>query len=131
MKYFTIKELTDSLTAVRLGISNQPTSVIIANLTHLIETILDPIREKWGSPVRVNSGYRSKLLNRAVGGTAKSQHLTGNAADITVGSPDANKRLFEMVRNMDIPFDQLIDESGYRWIHISSSLNPRRRILHL
>jgi uncharacterized protein YcbK (DUF882 family) len=95
MKYFTIKELTRTST----GKPNVPGSAETANLTNLVEKVLDPLREAYGKPIRVNSGYRSMAVNMAVGGAATSQHLKGEAADITAGNPSENCRLFEMLAN--------------------------------
>lgn len=86
MKYFTIKELSHSDTAVARGIDNTPTGEAVHNLTELVENVLDPLREKYGKPIRVSSGYRSAVLNRSVNGATSSQHRLGQAADITVGS---------------------------------------------
>ena len=93
--------------------------------------VLDPIRRMWGRPIIVNSGYRCPKLNAAVGGSATSQHMKGEAADITAGDPTKNKELFDMIERSAIPFDQLIDEKGYRWIHVSYRPNGRRNVLHL
>ena len=68
MKYFTIKELSHSDTAVARGIDNTPTGEVVHNLTELVENVLDPLREKYGKPIRVSSGYRSAVLNRSVNG---------------------------------------------------------------
>lgn len=131
MKYFTIAELCKSDTAVRKNIDNSPTSEIINNLKQLVTYVLDPLREKYGKPIRVNGAYRCPELNKAVGGSKTSQHMTGQAADITVGSPDANKKLFNLIIEMNLPFDQLIDEKNFRWIHVSYSDRKRKQILHL
>ena len=131
MKYFTIKELCKSSTAVQKGIDNTPNSEIVNNLEQLVDFILDPLREKYGKPIKVNSGYRCDRLNKAVGGSATSQHRYGLAADITTGSRLENKLLFILVQQLNLPFDQLIDEKSYSWIHISFSKNPRKQILHL
>ena len=97
-----------------------------------MEECLDKVRELWGKPIGVTSGYRSAELNRAVGGAKNSQHLRGEAADITAGCRAYNKRLFEMIVASDIPFDQLIDENNYKWLHISYCKGDnRRRVLHL
>lgn len=116
--YFTIEELEKSETAIKNGINNTSNGDVRVNLTHLIE-LLDKIRTKWGHPIRVTSGYRCQKLNKLVGGVPNSQHVLGEAADITVGSTVDNKRLFEMIVGMDILFDQLILEDGGKWIHIS------------
>ena len=130
MKYFTIHELTHSDTAHQKGINNTPPPAIKVKLTSLINNLLDPIREAWGSPISVNSGYRCPVLNKAVGGVSTSQHQKGEAADITVGSPELNRQLFDLIAKGDFDFDQLIDESNYSWVHISAGKN-RHAILHL
>lgn len=131
MKYFTIKELCKSSTAVLKKIDNTPNQVVIANLELLVKYILDPLREKYGKPIYVNSGYRSRNLNKAVGGSSTSQHLLGLAADITTDSVSENKKLFNLIIDLDLPFDQLIDEKKFKWIHVSFSDKPRKQILHL
>lgn len=132
MKYFTIEELCASETAQRKKIANNPTSDVRENLTMLVDKLLDPIREAWGKPIRVNSGFRGELLNKAVGGAKTSQHLFGEAADIDTGHPASNQRLFELIAVSELPFDQLIDESNYKWIHISYRQGRnRKQVLHL
>ena len=132
MKYFTIHELTHSDTAHQKGINNTPPPAIKVKLTSLINNLLDPIREAWGGPITVNSGYRCPVLNKAVGGASTSQHQKGEAADITVGSPELNQQLFDLIAKGDFDFDQLIDESYYSWIHISFAAGKNRhQILHL
>ena len=86
----------------------------------LIE-ILTEIREHYGKPLIINSGYRCPALNKAVGGTTKSQHISGEAADITAGSKSANRRLFNLLRSLRLPVDQVIDEHDFSWIHVSHS----------
>lgn len=131
MKYFTIKELCKSSTATAKGIDNSPNSEIVKNLELLIDNILDPLRERYGKPITVNSGYRCPELNKAVGGSKTSHHMKGLAADITVGSPKNNKVLFDLIKEMDLPFDQLIDEKKLSWVHVSYSTKPRKQILYL
>ncbi len=131
MKYFTIKELCKSSTATAKGIDNSPNSEIVKHLEQLIDNILDPLREQYGKPIIVSSGYRCPALNKALGGSKTSQHMLGLAADITVGTPAKNKELFDLIQKTDLPFDQLIDEKKFSWIHISFSKNPRKQILHL
>ena len=83
MKYFTIEEMTKSSTAKAKDIDNTPSQEILVKLQKLIEAILDPLREWYGKPIKVNSGYRCEALNKAVGSKANnSQHLYGEAADI-------------------------------------------------
>lgn len=131
MKYFTIKELCKSSTATERRIDNSPNSEIIINLEQLVENILDPLRENYGKPIKVNSGYRCPELNKVVKGSKNSHHMTGCAADITGSSKAENKKLFELAQKLKLPFDQLIDEKKFSWIHISFSKKPRRQILHL
>lgn len=126
MKYFTIRELTKSNTAVRKGINNTPNSIIVNSLTVLIDNVLDPLREKWGAPIIVTSGYRCPALNRAVGGASGSQHTKGEAADIRSmsDSRDDNMKLLRCLLNSGIEFDQVIaenvDSQGRPdWIHVS------------
>jgi len=135
-KYFSLAELTRSETALALGIDNTPPSAVALRLELLAARLLDPVRELWGAPLTVNSGYRCAELNRAVGGAARSQHLTGEAADITTGSREGNCRLFaflvDATTHDGIEFDQLIDERGYSWLHLSyREHGNRRQILHL
>ena len=131
MKYFTIKELCKSSTATQRKIDNSPNSEIVNNLEQLVDNILDPLREKYGKPIIVNGGYRCQALNKAVGGSKTSSHCFGLAADITGGSKTENKKLFDLVQQLKLPFDQLIDEQNFRWIHVSYSTKPRKQILHL
>lgn len=106
MKYFTISELTYSTKARELHIDNTPFSYeVVDNLTNLIENLLEPIREAWGKPLNVNSGYRCSALNKAVGGKPTSQHLKGEAVDITAGSKAENKKLFEMIKESGLVYD--------------------------
>lgn len=119
MKYFTIEEMIKSSAATAKRIDNTPNQTVIDSLTKLIEAVLDPLREWYGKPIRVNSGYRCEALNKAVGSKAKkSQHLYGEAADITVGSKTENEKLFNYIKD-NLPFDQLIDESNFSWVHVS------------
>lgn len=121
MKYFSIKELCKSSTAKKLNIDNTPTAEIKENLTVLIEECLDPIREAFGVPIMVTSGYRCPPLNAACGGSPTSEHKTGFAADIDTSD---NIRLWEVITSGDFKWTQLIneypDEEGEpSWIHIS------------
>lgn len=111
MRYFTIEELCYSATAKRLGIDNSPNKEVVENLNKLVENVLDPLREKYGKPIMVSSGYRCEKLNKAVGGAAKSQHLTGKAVDICVaGNNRKTRRLFDLLVENNMPYDQVILE---------------------
>ena len=128
MKHFTIKELCRSATAERLGIDNTPPRSAVTALHELVDHVLDPLREAWGGPIHVNSGYRCPALNKAVGGTPYSQHQRGEAADITVGTPARNRRLLALIKRLNLPVDQCIDEKGCSWIHVSHRKGRNRRL---
>lgn len=132
MKYFTIAELCRSNTADRLGIDNRCKKEHVVNLTALVDNVLDPLREWYGKPILVNSGFRCPALNKAVTGSATSQHMSGQAADIDTGDRQQNKLLFEYIRK-NLPFDQLIDESNFAWVHVSyrADGNNRNQVLSL
>lgn len=131
-KYFTLGELCKSEVAVANRIENTPNNETIARINALMDECLDKVRELWGKPIGVNSGYRCYELNKAVGGAKNSQHMRGEAADITTGSKEWNKQLFDMIVTSNIVFDQLIDESDYRWLHISFCTDyNRKQVLHL
>ena len=123
MKYFCLKELISSATAQREGIDNRPPKCAYHLLHVLVDQLLDPIREAWGEPIVVSSGYRCPELNALVGSAKHSHHLLGCAADLIAGNRDDHRRLFKLIQQMQqsgqIRFTQLIAEKGYRWIHIS------------
>ena len=123
VSYFSISELTASATARREGIDNSPTESANHLLHVLVEKLLDPIREAWGEPIVVSSGYRCPELNALVGGAQHSHHMLGCAADLIAGNRDDHRRLFCMIQQMQqaglIRFTQLIAEDNYRWLHIS------------
>ena len=136
-KNFSYDELIASSTAKRLGLDNTPSEEEKEKLRQLAEDILQPIRDAWKSPIIVNSGYRSEAVNKAVGGVSNSQHRLGEAADITIGGKERNRKLFNFIYKLinqgKIKVGQLIDEYNYSWIHVSL---PRKnkvnnQILHL
>ena len=127
MVYFTINELCYSATAQANGINNTPNATQRNALIALVDTVLDPLRRAWGKPILVNSGYRCPALNNAVGGKASSQPLRGEAADITTGSPQSNKQLYDLAISLRLPIDQLIGERGYTWLHISHKASGYNR----
>lgn len=135
-KYFTIAELCDSTIATKYGIDNTPTAEAISNMEALITNVLDPVRIRYGKPIHTNSGYRCKTLNshKEVGGSSTSQHLTGEAADITVYSPSLNKQIGLLIAHY-LTFDQLIFEYtasakgslDCQWVHVSFSRKRNRK----
>lgn len=122
MKYFTLSELIYSATAKARGIDNTPSLDQTSNLRALCINVLDKIREKYGHPITISSGYRSPALNAAVGGASTSQHLTGCAADLV---PADNSGTVDDIFYAAIRvggYDQLIIEKnkkGNRWVHVS------------
>ena len=102
MKYFTLKEMTKSDTAIRRRISNVPNEQEKQNIYQLVEKILDPLREAYGKPIIVSSGFRCEKLNTAVGGSKTSQHKTGQAADIRSleDTREENKKLFDLIKKL-------------------------------
>ena len=127
MVYFTLQELCYSDIAQAKCINNTPNDTQRNALIALVDTVLDPLRRAWGKPILVNSGYRCPALNNAVGGKASSQHLRGEAADITTGSPQSNKQLYDLAISLRLPIDQLIGERGYTWLHISHKASGYNR----
>lgn len=134
MKYFTIGEMLHSGIAIERKINNYTISQTQQyNMIRLIEGYLDPIREMWGAPIYISSGFRCPELNARLGGSPSSFHLLGLAADLYCGSNEKNRNLAKMIA-LYFDFDQLIDEQHYTWIHFSigiseNSQNFRREIL--
>jgi hypothetical protein len=124
-KHFTLDEMTRSQTASQRNILNVPNDEQIENLTDLCIYVLDPIRDAAGRPVMITSGYRSNLLNKAVGGSRTSQHPEGKAADIRVKGIKI-EQLFRFILALGIEFDQCIQEFD-TWIHISFNKGNNRK----
>ena len=104
-KNFTWKEFTKSDVATRYHITNAITSWLIRdNIIALVENVLQPLRDAWGQPLFINSGYRCLELNSKVGGVPTSQHVLGQAADVGCSDPLALARL---AKDMELPFDQM------------------------
>lgn len=139
LKYFRISELLVSPTGDRLGLNNDPPRWVVANLEALIERVLDPLRERFGAPIIVNSGYRSIPVNNAVGGVRNSQHLKGQAADIRGTTREETARLWRLVQefaqdcaHVDQAINEKPDGEGRpTWVHISWSSKPRHQVLTL
>lgn len=131
---FDLEEFIKSPTASKYNIDNTPSEKVKNNIIKLITNILQPIRNEWGKPIKVNSGYRCKALNDKVKGSKTSQHLTGDAADITTGNAADNKKLFHFVVDMaqqkKVTYGQLIWEKGNKtgpqWLHISNPIPGRK-----
>ena len=139
MIHFSLPELCHSVTATLNGLDNIPTLAKATNLEYLVDTLLDPLRELYGEPIIVQSGYRCPTLNALVGGVPDSAHVDGLAADISSVGNDRtkNQSLVSLILSTPLPFDQLILydclRSGPRWLHVSLRLDPsqnRHHILH-
>lgn len=127
-QYFDLAELIHSDTADQKKIANIPSVGVVANICNLITEVLEPARVRLGSPIIVTSGYRCVELNKAVGGVVTSQHTKGQAADLVCNSVAEMKRLFDILKEMDI--DQLLYESnkqGKQWIHVSYVAHGKNR----
>ena len=124
-KYFELDEFIRSDTAKKKGIENSPTFEIVEHLEELVEKILEPLREAYGMPIRITSGYRCPALNSAVKGSSTSAHLQGYAADCVVGGSFNRFREFVVawLEKTGAKFDQVLLEkdakTGARWIHIA------------
>ncbi len=134
-KNLALAEVMRSETAKRKGISNMPTPEHIENFKLLAENVFQPIRDHFGVPIILSSGYRSKELNTAVGGALSSQHCTGEAIDIDMdGTTVKNAEVFNFIKD-NLNFDQLIWECGTDsnpdWVHVSyeSTGKQRKQIL--
>ena len=135
-EHFNLSEFERSATADRLHIDNTCPSTLIPQLSTLCKTILEPLRQHFGEPVIISSGYRSPTLNIRVGGVYASQHTLGEAADIVplppAGSlsykPSALSSWFDWLKD-NTNFDQLIlehDSKGSYWIHVSCRKNRKK-----
>ena len=114
MKFSRLSELCRSNHGRPLGNKQQMQTGACDCFDCLVDNVLDPLREWYGKPITVNSGYRCPELNVAVKGSKTSQHMKGEAADIDTGDRQQNKLLFEYIRK-NLPYDQLIDESNFAW----------------
>lgn len=132
-KHFSVSELSRSEAAIRKDIDNTPPPEAVENLRALAENVLQPLRDKLGKPLRVNSAYRNHAVNQAIGSSSSSQHTKGEAADIEFPGVDT-KALASLIVSLGLPFDQLILEfytpgdprSG--WVHVSHKRGgPQRK----
>ena len=132
--HFSLEEMIKSQTAIRKNIDNTPNAKQVENLKNLCEMVLEKIRAHFDKSVTINSGFRSKKLNTATGGSKSSQHMTGQAADIEISGID-NLILTHWIAD-NLEFDQLISEfyvpgiTDSGWVHVSwnSSGNRKQRI---
>jgi zinc D-Ala-D-Ala carboxypeptidase len=128
-EHLDLSEVTRSDMAKRKGISNMPTPEHIENFKKLAENIFEPIRKHFGVPIMISSGYRSKELNKAIGGATSSQHLLGQALDLDMDGTKngvTNKMVFDYIK-ANLNFDQLINEFDYSWVHVSYNPSGKQR----
>ena len=125
---FTLRELVKSSTATVRGIDNTPSLEAVRALELLAKRTLQPLRDAIGAPLNVSSGYRSPELNAAVGGASKSQHMKGQAADVTAAGL-SSVELLQVVQAAGIPFDQAITYDDKPHLHLSYTETPRRQVL--
>jgi zinc D-Ala-D-Ala carboxypeptidase len=126
-EHLSLSEVIRSESAKRNDISNMPTPEHIENFKILAAKVFEPIREHFGVPIRISSGYRSKELNKCVGGSTTSQHSSGEAIDIDQDyTTITNKQVFEYIKD-NLTFDQLINEFDYSWVHVSYKANGKQR----
>lgn len=123
-KFFGFDELISTESTAQEN--NIPSWDDIQRLTLLCRWILDPVREKYGKPIVVTSGFRSPFLNRLVGGVSTSQHMSGLAADLRCDDP---KALFDLIAESDLPFDQLIYYQKKKFVHVSYSPTYRHEVI--
>lgn len=130
---FTLKELTHSTTAVAKGIKNNPGEEETENLIILANKLLQPLRDLYGKPLMVTSGYRNPQLNKLVGGVPTSQHTKGEAADLMPSGNDP-RNLMNLLINSNLDWDQAIlyEDGRNRFLHVSytSSRKNRKMILY-
>jgi len=127
-KHITLKEATYSATGEAKKIDNSPTAEHLENMKLLAEKVFEPLREWYGKPIKINSFYRSKALNTAIGGSQTSQHSHGQAMDIDTAAD--NKKLFDYIK-ANLNFDQMIWEFGTSenpdWVHVSYKASGIRK----
>ena len=124
-EHLDLVEVTRSDYAKRNGINNMPNAEHTENLIELANKIFEPIRKHFNKPIYVSSGYRCKELNAAIGGAKNSQHTKGQAIDIDQGNRKENMEIFDFIKN-NLEFDQLINEFGYDWIHVSYNTDGKQ-----
>lgn len=127
--HFSLWEFLHSEKAVELGLMSEQLAIpekAIATLKSLCVNVLEPLRLAIGQVI-VTSGYRCKALNQKIGGSANSQHLVGQAADIVHPANGGNELIFNWIKN-NVIYDQLINERNYTWVHVSFKEDGRNRL---
>ena len=128
-KHLDIGEVIRSESAKREGIINMPTPEHYENLKVIAEKVFEPIREHFGVPILISSGYRSEALNVYIGGSRSSDHSKGRALDIDMDGSSSgvtNKMIFEFIKD-NLEYDQLINEFDFAWVHVGYRLDGNRK----
>jgi hypothetical protein len=130
-KNLTLDEATKSATAIKNGISNKPSSEHLSNLMAIAQNVFQPVRDHFGKPIAITSGYRSQALNDLIGGASGSQHSKGEALDLDadVFGGLENYQMFHYIKD-NLDFDQLIwefgDDENPAWVHVSYKATGNR-----
>lgn len=125
--HISLEEAIESPTALRHGIKNVPNEEELDAMKFVAEHLFEPIREWYSKPIRINSFYRCRELNKAVKGSLTSGHVLGNSIDITGGNKKENQKIFSFIKESGLFYDQVINEYDFTWIHISLKKSGNRK----
>lgn len=126
-KHISLNEAIESPTALRMGIKNMPNELELEAMKYVAENLFEPIRKWYKKPIKINSFFRCIALNKAVKGSASSQHVKGEAIDISAGNKIENKKIFDYIISSGLDFDQCINEYDFTWVHISLKKSGNRK----
>ena len=126
-KHISLNEAIESATALRMGIKNMPNELELEAMKYVAENLFEPIRKWYKKPIKINSFFRCTALNKAVKGSASSQHVKGEAIDISAGNKIENKKIFDYIVSSGLDFDQCINEYDFTWVHISLKKSGNRK----
>lgn len=124
--HISYEEATVSPTALRLGIKNEPNEAELSAMRLVAELCFEPLRMWYCKPIKINSFFRCNELNTAIKGSKTSQHCLGEAIDMSAGSKEENKKLFNWCKE-NLDYDQLINEYDFSWVHISYKRSGNRK----
>jgi hypothetical protein len=126
-KHISLNEAIESPTALRMGIKNVPNELELEAMKYVAENLFEPIRKWYKKPIKINSFFRCIALNKAVKGSTSSQHVKGEAIDISGGNKIENKKIFDYIVSSGLDFDQCINEYDFTWVHISLKKSGNRK----
>ena len=126
-KHISLNEAIESPTALRMGIKNVPNELELESMKYVAENLFEHIRKWYKKPIKINSFFRCAALNKAVKGSASSQHVKGEAIDISAGNKIENKKIFDYIVSSGLDFDQCINEYDFTWVHISLKKSGNRK----